>query len=65
MKRLVTFAWRKGQDAEGLYQKFRNIVFTIDEEENITLIDIKDRINAALAVNSEKVVKNSCYAGLT
>jgi hypothetical protein len=57
LKRLVTFAWRKGQDAEGLYQKFRNIIFTLDEEENITLLDVKERVNAALAANSEKVVK--------
>jgi hypothetical protein len=57
LKRLVSFAWRKGQDAEGLYQKFRNIVFTLDEEENITLLDVKERVNAGLAVNSEKIVK--------
>ena len=57
LKRLVSFAWRKGQDAEGLYQKFRNIVFTLDEEENITLLDVKERVNAGLAANSEKIVK--------
>jgi hypothetical protein len=57
LKRLVNFAWHKGQDTEGLYQKFRNIVFTLDEEENITLLDVKERVNASLAINSEKVVK--------
>jgi hypothetical protein len=62
--RLVTFMWRKGQDAEGLYQKFRNIVFTLDEEENITLLDVKERVNASLSANSEKVTKKF-YAEFT
>jgi hypothetical protein len=57
LKRLVSLAWRKGQDAEGLYQNFRNIVFTLDEEENITLLDVKERVNTSLAANSEKIVK--------
>jgi hypothetical protein len=57
LKHLITFAWRKGQDAEGLYQKFRNIVFTLDEEENITLLDVTERVRMSLSANSEKVVK--------
>jgi hypothetical protein len=57
LKRLTSFAWHKGQDAEGLYQKFRNIVLTLDEEENITLLDVKKRINTSLSANSEKIVK--------
>jgi hypothetical protein len=57
IKRLVSFVWRAGQDAEGLYQRFRNIEFTLDEEENLTLHDVKKRVNAALGANSEKVVK--------
>ncbi|MDR1148249.1 MAG: Eco57I restriction-modification methylase domain-containing protein [Spirochaetaceae bacterium] len=57
LKRLVSFAWHKGQDPEGLYQKFRNIVFTLDEEENITLLDVKERVTTSLSANSEKVVK--------
>ena len=64
LKQLVTFSWHKGQDAEALYQKFRNIVFTLDEEENITLLDVKDRVNAGLAANSEKVTKRF-YAEFT
>jgi hypothetical protein len=64
LKRMVSLAWHKGQDAEGLYQKFRNIIFTIDEEENITLIEVKERVNAGLAANSEKVTKKF-YAEFT
>jgi hypothetical protein len=55
MKRVVSFAWRAGQDAEGLYQKFRNIVFILDEEENITLLDVKERVTMSLSANSEKL----------
>ncbi|MDR1030782.1 MAG: Eco57I restriction-modification methylase domain-containing protein [Treponema sp.] len=64
LKRLITFAWHKGQDVEGLYQKFRNIVFTLDEEEIITLPDVKERVNASFAANSEKVTKKF-YAEFT
>jgi hypothetical protein len=64
LKRLVTFIWRKGQDAEWLYQKFHNIVFTLDEEENITLLDVQKRVNAGLAANSETVTKKF-YAEFT
>jgi tRNA1(Val) A37 N6-methylase TrmN6 len=64
LKRLVTFVWRSGQDTEGLYQKFRNIVFTLDEEENITLLDVKERVNASFSINSEKVTKKF-YAEFT
>ena len=63
LKKLVTFAWHKGQDVESLYQKFRNLVFTIDEEENITLADVKERVNTITA-NSEKIVK-TFYAEFT
>ncbi|MDR1469256.1 MAG: Eco57I restriction-modification methylase domain-containing protein [Spirochaetaceae bacterium] len=64
VKRLVTFMWRKGQEPESLYQKFRNIVFTLNEEENITLLDVQERIRTSLAANSEKVTKKF-YAEFT
>jgi len=56
IKKLVTFSWHKGQDVEGLFQKLRNIVFTLDEEDIITLADVKERVNT-LTANSEKVIK--------
>jgi len=55
-KKLITFSWHKGQDVEGLFQKLRNIVFTLDEEDIITLADVKERVNT-LTANSEKVIK--------
>jgi hypothetical protein len=55
-KKLVTFSWHKGQDVEGLFQKLRNIVFQLEEEDVITLADVKERVNT-LSANSEKVIK--------
>jgi len=55
-KKLVTFSWHKGQDVEGLFQKLRNIVFELKEEDILTLTDVKERVNT-LSANSEKVVK--------
>jgi hypothetical protein len=55
-KKLITFSWHKGQDVEGLFQKLRNIVFQLEEEDVITLADVKERVNT-LSANSEKVIK--------
>jgi len=56
IQKLVTFSWRKGQDAEALFQKFRNIVFELKEEDILTLADVKERVNI-ISANSEKVTK--------
>jgi len=56
LKKLVTFSWYKGQDVEGLFQKLRNIVFELKEEEYITLHDVIERVNI-FSINSEQVVK--------
>jgi hypothetical protein len=56
LKNLISFTWNKGQDVEGIFQKLRNIVFTLDEEDIITLADVKERVNT-LSSNSEKVTK--------
>jgi len=56
LKNLVSFAWNKGQDVESIFQKLRNIIFTLDEEDIITLADVKERVNT-LSTNSEKVTK--------
>jgi tRNA1(Val) A37 N6-methylase TrmN6 len=55
-KKLITFSWNKGQAVDGLFQKLRNIVFTLEEEEYLTLLDVKERVNI-LTANSEKVIK--------
>jgi len=56
LKNLISFTWNKGQDVESIFQKLRNIVFTLDEEDIITLADVKERVNT-LSANSEKVTK--------
>ena len=56
LKKLVTFSWHKGQDVEGLFQKLRNIVFELKEEEYITLHDVKERVNIFTA-NSDQIIK--------
>ncbi|MDH5719845.1 MAG: Eco57I restriction-modification methylase domain-containing protein [Spirochaetia bacterium] len=49
--------FHKGQDVEFLYQKYRNLLFTLDEEENITLIDVVRRIQSEFSRNTEKTTK--------
>ncbi|WP_461257494.1 hypothetical protein, partial [Treponema sp. R80B11-R83G3] len=55
-RKLIAFSWHKGQDVEGLFQKLRNIVFKLEEEDIITLTDVKERVNT-LTANSEKIIK--------
>jgi hypothetical protein len=55
-KKLVSFTWYKGQDVEILFQKLRNIVFELKEEDIITLADVKERVNT-LSANNERVTK--------
>jgi len=45
------------QDAEILYQRARGLLFTLDEEENITLIDVVTRFEEHFAQNTETVTK--------
>ncbi len=47
----------KDQDAEILFQRARGLLFTLDEEENITLVDVIARVKENFAKNSEKITK--------
>ena len=49
--------YRLGQGPELLYQKMKNLVFSIDDEENISLIDVLKRVNENFAKNTEQVTK--------
>ena len=66
------------QDPQLLFQRTKGLVFSIDEHENITLVDVTKRMNAAVDQNSEKVTKKfydgfkkqhtkflSCMTGVT
>lgn len=45
------------QEPELLFQKLRGLVFTLDEEEKIGLVDVKQRVSDQFEQNSEKVTK--------
>lgn len=50
--------WYKGQEPELLYQKTSNLFFTLDEEENITIVDVTQRVAENFHQNNEKVTKH-------
>ncbi|MBU4485922.1 MAG: Eco57I restriction-modification methylase domain-containing protein, partial [Candidatus Delongbacteria bacterium] len=56
-KVIKEFQWNNRQDTEALFQRFRNLLFHIDEEENITLLDVIARVNDNFAKNTDKVTK--------
>jgi len=56
-RRIREITYENTQDSESLYQRARGLLFTIDEEERITLIDVKARFEENLAKNSETVTK--------
>ena len=47
----------KEQDSEILFQRARGLLFTLDEEENITLVDVIARFKESFARNTEQVTK--------
>jgi hypothetical protein len=55
--RIVEIAHHHGQDIEALYQRARGLFFNLDEEGNITIVDVIDRVTGQLSQNSEKVTK--------
>ena len=48
-------SFRQEDTGERLIQKLENLVFTLDEEENLTIVDVSGRVRAAFDV--EKVTK--------
>ena len=48
-------SFRQEDSGERLIQKLENLVFTLDEEENLTIVDVSGRVRAAFDV--EKVTK--------
>lgn len=56
-KMVKEFQWFHKQDTEPLFQRFRNLLFHIDEEENITLLDVIAKVNENFAKNTDKVTK--------
>lgn len=49
--------YNTSQDTERLYERASGLFFSIDEQENITIFDVTQRMSDSFAVNSEKVTK--------
>lgn len=49
--------WHINQDPELLYQRAAGIFFELDEEDKITIVDVKKRIGENFEQNNEKVTK--------
>jgi len=45
------------QNTERLYQRASGLIFDIDEQDNITIIDVVSRVNTNFAANAERVTK--------
>ena len=53
--RTHTYIYRRGQSGEALIQRLEQLVFTLDEEDDVTLVEVTGRVRAAFDV--EKVTK--------
>ncbi|MCH5152542.1 MAG: Eco57I restriction-modification methylase domain-containing protein [Clostridiales bacterium] len=49
--------YNTSQDPERLYEKAAGLIFDLDEEDKITILDVTNRVNANFAVNAEQVTK--------
>ncbi len=56
-KRVREIPYNTNQDPESLYQRARGILFTLDEEEKITLVDVTNKFKDSFGKNTEKVTK--------
>ncbi len=54
---LTETRWYRGKDPELLYQRTSGLFFTLDEEENITIVDVTTRVRENFLQNREKVTK--------
>jgi hypothetical protein len=49
--------WHKTQDPELLYQRASGMVFALDEEDAITIMDVRQRVIGNLQQNTERITK--------
>ncbi|MBL0330033.1 MAG: hypothetical protein IPP64_11590 [Bacteroidetes bacterium] len=56
-KQVREVSWYTHQDVEGLFQRMKNLLFTLDDEEKITIVDVKQRISENFARNTDQVTK--------
>jgi len=55
--KVIESRYNINQDTESLYQKASGLFFSLDEEDNITIIDVTNRLSANFGANAEKVTK--------
>lgn len=51
------FTYYNHQEPEFLYQKMKGLLFSLDEEDKISLVDVKQRVSEQFNQNAEKVTK--------
>jgi hypothetical protein len=49
--------WHAHQDSEILFQRLRNLFFTLNEEDTISIVDVTQRVANNFAINTEKITK--------
>lgn len=59
--RLSDTRWMTGQSPDLLYQRASGLFFSLDEEDEITIVDVRERVARNFDKNNEKVTK-SFYA---
>ena len=55
--RKAMLRYRASQSIEQLYQRTSGLIFELDEQDNITIIDVERRVDENFAANAEKVTK--------
>lgn len=48
---------RSGQDPQALYERAAGLFFSLDEEDNITIVDVTARVRSNFTQNAERVTK--------
>lgn len=56
-KQVRDISWYSHQHTDVLFQRLKNLLFTLDEEEHITIVDVKKRVSENFAKNTDAVTK--------
>ncbi len=56
-ERIRETKWFSHQDPELLYQRLSGIFFALDEEDNLTIVDVSSRVRENFAANAERLTK--------
>ncbi|MBV6426112.1 MAG: hypothetical protein KIPDCIKN_00622 [Haliscomenobacter sp.] len=53
----IEVGWKTGQDTEALWQRTAGLFFSLDEEDNITIVDVNARVLQTFGANAEKITR--------